>query len=141
MWDRHADHLLQHNINSDQVTTSEENQRDYTPLLPHNCDPKQKLTSPQQTPVVQQHQTVKVVPIKLSPVRLPCQQHQKVKIVPIKLSPVRLPCQQHQKVKIVPIKLSPVRPPCQQHQPRINQNRFTCQHKIWQSCSTSTVVD
>ena len=47
------------------------------------------LRVPEQTPVVPQHQKVKVVPIKLSPVRLPCQQHQTVKVVPIKLSSVR----------------------------------------------------
>ena len=46
MWYRHADHLLQHNPNLDQVTISEDNQRDITSLLPHKCDPKQTLTSP-----------------------------------------------------------------------------------------------
>ena len=46
MWYRHADHLLQHNPNLDQVTISEDNQRDITPLLPDYCDPKQTLTSP-----------------------------------------------------------------------------------------------
>ena len=46
MWYRHADHLLQHNPNLDQVTISEDYQRDNTPLLPDYCDPKQTLTSP-----------------------------------------------------------------------------------------------
>ena len=45
MWYRHTDHLLQHKPNLDQVSTSEDNQRDITSLLPHHCDTKQTLTS------------------------------------------------------------------------------------------------